>query len=374
MIMTPKQKINAEGKSFAGKTWKDGNFISTEFYIQDGKIRQGRKKDQIKAVYITPPFSEPHIHGGWGFSFQDGEFEPMENKLKSKGIFFAIPTLDNNDIEELRRIAALFRDYKARTPNSIFPFLRVEGPFISLEKRGFQRKDCILKASLSNIDALLNIEEIKLFTFAPEIEGAETLVRKALELGKIPSIGHSNASFQNFLKFYKLGVRHLTHYPNAMSGFHHRLIGLTGAGLFVDDLQLEIIADGIHSSFDFISLVLKTKGPVFSIISDMIPPASSEQDKFDGRRIIKNGKKMTAKDGTIAGGSTSVPEQVEWLYHKGVKPENIVRLACLNTLHIFGIPSPPISNGNEATFLVLDDNMKVKDIYYKGEKIPGSSR
>jgi len=298
----------------------------------------------------------------------------LENKLKSKGIFFAIPTLDNNDIQELRRIAALFRDYKTRTPNSIFPFLRVEGPFISLEKRGFQRKDCIVKASLSNIDALLEIEEIKLFTFAPEIAGAETLVRKALELGKIPSIGHSNAGLQNFLKFYKLGVRHLTHYPNAMSGFHHRKLGLTGAGLFIDDLQLEIIADGIHSSFDFISLVLKTKGPVFSIISDMIPPAYSEQAKFDGRRIIKNGKKMTTKDGTIAGGSTSVPEQVEWLYHKGIKPENIVRLACLNTLDIFGMPPPAISNGNEATFLVLNNNMKVKDIYYKGEKIPGNSR
>ena len=372
MTMTPQQKINTDGKSFAGKTWKDGNFIPTEFYIQDGRIREGRRKDQIKAAYITPPFSDPHIHGGWDFSFQDGEFEQLENKLKSKGIFFAIPTLDNNDIEELKRIAVLFRDYKTRTPNSIFPFLRVEGPFISLEKRGFQQKDCILKASLSNIDALLNIEEIKLFTFAPEIEGAEILVRKALELGKIPSIGHSKAGFQNFLKFYELGVRHLTHYPNAMSGFHHRKIGLTGAGLLIDDLQLEIIADGIHSSFDFISLVLKTKGPVFSIISDMIPPAYSEQDRFDGRRIIKNGKKMTTKDGTIAGGSTSVPEQAEWLYDKGVKPENIVRLACLNTLHLFGRPSPPISNGNEATFLVLDNNMKVKDIYYKGEKIPGS--
>jgi N-acetylglucosamine-6-phosphate deacetylase len=374
MNITPQQKINGEGKSFAGKIWKDGNFVPTEFYIQDGRIREGGKKDQIKAAYITPPFSDPHIHGGWGISFQDGEFEQLENKLKSKGIFFAIPTLDNNDIEELRHTATLFRDYKARTPNSIFPFLRVEGPFISLEKRGFQRKDCILKASLNNIDALLNIKEIKLFTFAPEIAGAETLVRKAIHLGKIPSIGHSKASFQNFLKFYKLGIRHLTHYPNAMSGFHHRDIGLTGAGLFIDDLQLEIIADGIHSSFDFISLVLKTKGPVFSIISDMIPPSYSEQDRFDGRRIIKNGKKMTTKDGTIAGGSTSVPEQAEWLYHKGVKPENIVRLACLNTLHVFGIPSPSISNGNEATFLVLDDSMKVKDIYYKGKKIPGSSR
>jgi len=73
----------------------------------------------------------------------------------------------------------------------------------------------------------------------------------------------------------------MTHYPNAMSGLHHREIGLVGAGLLKDDLVLEVIADGIHKSLDFLRLLLHIKGPTFGLASDMIPPAFADNpDRF----------------------------------------------------------------------------------------------
>jgi len=347
----------------------DGRFVPSEFFCDGGKIRAGKRGKVIKASYIIPPFSEPHIHGGWGFSFQKGEFDVLEKKLCSEGIFFAVPTLINNDIDELKRIAEIFKNYKRKNTNSIFPFLRVEGPFISREKKGSQKECFILEPDERNIQKFLSIDEIKIFTFAPEIIGVEIFVDKALSKGKIPSIGHSDAGYEDFLKFYRKGVRHMTHFPNAMSGLHPREIGLLGAGLLKDGLQLEVIADEIHSSFDFLSLLLKIKGHGFSITSDMIPPACSDSSDFEGQKIIKKGRRITTEEGILAGGSTLVPEQVKLLHGRGVKAEDLVFLACLNAKQYFGFPLPSIEEGKNATFLLLDDEMGVEAVYASGERI-----
>jgi len=356
-------------KSFEGSVWIDGRFIRSEFFCDNGKIRVGKRGEAVKASYIIPPFSEPHIHGGWGFSFQKGDFDVLEEKLCSEGIFFAVPTLINDDIDELRRIAEIFKNYKRKNIKSIFPFLRVEGPFISREKKGSQKECFILEPDERNIQKFLSIDEIKIFTFAPEIIGVEILVDKALSMGKIPSIGHSDAGYEDFLRFYRKGVRHMTHFPNAMSGLYPREIGLLGAGLLKDDLQLEVIADEIHNSFDFLSLVFKIKGHGFSITSDMIPPAYSDSSDFEGRKILKKERRITTEDGILAGGSTSVPEQVKLLHKRGVKAEDIVFLACLNAKQYFGFPLPLIEEGKDATFLLLDEEMGVEAVYASGERI-----
>ncbi|MEA2005299.1 MAG: amidohydrolase family protein [Acidobacteriota bacterium] len=365
------KRINREkrSKSFKGKAWRKGKFADFEFHVEDGRISQGLKGEAIEASYIFPPFADPHIHGGWGLSFQKGEFEPLEKNLKSEGILFVVPTLYNDDLRKIKQISKAFKSYKKKNPESIFPFLMVEGPFISRKKKGFQQEEFILSPNEKNIEKFLSIEEIKVFTFAPELKGVEELVQKALLKGKIPSVGHSNAKFQDLLKFYKMGIRHMTHFPNAMSSLHHREIGLLGGGLFLKDLQLEVVADGIHSCFEFISLLLKVKGPDFTIISDMIPPAYSNRKKFGGKILQKYGKRISSAQGTLAGGCTSVSEQAQWLFQNGLTQDEIVHLACLNTLKYFGFRLPSIDEGEDASFVLLDKHMKVMEVYSHGERV-----
>lgn len=367
--MTLSFKKSKACQTFKGNVWHEGRFIETEFYIARGKIKEGKKGKVIESAYIIPPFTDPHIHGGWGFSFQRGEFESLERKLREQGINFAIPTLENDDLRHMARLASEFKAYRKDHPQSIFPFLRVEGPFISREKLGVQAESYVLKPEAKNIQKFLALEEIRLFTFAPELKGTEKLIAKAVRLGKIPSVGHSNASFEDFLRCHSLGVKHMTHFPNAMRGLHHRDLGLVGAGLLLDDVHLEIIADGIHTSFEFISLVLRIRGLTFSLISDLIAPAFSGKDDFEGRKILRNGRKITTSEGIIAGGSTTVAEQVRLLFTRGEKPENLVFLACLNSLDFFRLPRPSLEEGSTASFLLLDEEMKVTAVYIKGERI-----
>ncbi len=346
-------------KAFKGLIFRKNHFEKGIIGVDNEKIVDPPEGAPFETVfYIIPPFIEAHIHGGWGYDFQRGEFDQLEQILIKKGVSIAIPTLMNDSLENLKKISEKFRKYKEEKQTSIFPFLRVEGPFISEYKRGAQGEESILDATEKNIDDFLSIEEIKNFTFAPEIKNAENLVKKALKKGKIPSIGHSNASFSDFEKIYKLGVKHMTHFPNAMSPFHHREIGLTGAGLLYE-LDLEIIADGIHTSKEFLEFVYKFKKGNFSIVSDLIPPAFT--NNF-GRKIID-------EKGTLLGGGTLVSEQIKILNGFGFALEDIIKIAVINNRKFFNLPIPLLKEGEEASFIILDKELNIEKIFYKGEEV-----
>jgi N-acetylglucosamine-6-phosphate deacetylase len=365
------QGQNNNIKSFKGKIWKDGKFILSGFHIKDGKIYKNLKSKPYEASYIIPPFIDPHIHGGWGYDFANYDFGLLENRLESLGIFYAIPTISCSPFNKLKKISASFKKYKSEKPHSIYPFLRVEGPFINPIKKGAQEEKYMLNPDRKNIDELLSLESYKMFTLAPELKKSHLLVKKALKMGKIPSAGHSQAKFKDFMKLYSLGLRHMTHYPNAMSGLHHREIGLTGAGLFLRDLHLEVIADGVHNSVEFIRLLLKIKGSTFCLISDMIPPAHCKIQSYPDQKIKKSGRKITIHGHVLAGGATSIPEQVKLLFKQGFKPEEIIPLACSNSLKFLNLPSTEIKFGGDANFVILNHSFNIEAVYKKGKKVGG---
>jgi N-acetylglucosamine-6-phosphate deacetylase len=354
---------------FAGNVWKNGTFVRAAFHIKNGRIYFKSRYPVTQAEYIIPPFTDPHIHGGWGWDVHQGHFLQLEKHLVRQGIFCAVPTLDNHSFETLAIIGAEFAEFQQRHPQSIFPFLRSEGPFISSLKKGFQNSSWIQKITSESLDRFFAIPGLGMVSFAPELERSDDLVRRGLEGGVRLSVGHSRATFKEFMQVYKLGVKHFTHYPNAMSEMHHREIGLTGAGLLLSDVQLEVISDGIHTSRDFLSLLQKFRGDSFALTSDLIPPAFSKLDHFDGRKIIVQGMKITTEDGTLAGGATPVSHQVARLYKWGWPPDSLVRMACENARTHIGLPLPTLEDGHPADFLILDRNMNLSAVYKQGRLV-----
>jgi len=370
--MNPKEKT--ETPSFHGAIWKDGGFLNSEFHVRGGRIWEGRKGPVREAAYIIPPMSDPHIHGGWGMSFREDDFLQLERKLRLSGIGFAVPTLDNDTLPRMESAAKAFRNYRKQHPDTIFPFLRVEGPFISERRKGFQSEKHILAPDANRIDKFLSIEAVKMFTFAPEVPGAEQLVREALNRDWIPSVGHSDAGYTEFQPFYHMGVRHMTHFPNAMRGLHHRDIGLLGAGLLLEDMHLEVIADGVHSCREFLELVLRWAHDRVSLTSDMIAPAHAHVQRLEGRDVVRRGNTITTKDGMLAGGGTGVAEQAVLLAAWDYPPEKIVPLAVENARRFIGIKSPELKDGEPADFLLCDDALRVQAVYFNGVRITDGDR
>ncbi len=351
-----------------------------KIFLNDGFVEEEIKfeiSQDVNDFYqpdflIVPPPFDTHIHGGWDIDVmsEPNRFLELEEKLISSGIFFAIPTLMNHELERIKEIAQEFTEYKKKKKDSIFPFLRIEGPFISYEKSGAQSKKHILEVNRKNLDKFFSLyPAVKMFTFAPEINGAETLAEESLKLGMIPSVGHTNGRFNDFLKVYKLGVRHFTHFGNAMRGLHQREIGILGAGFYFDDVYLEFIGDLIHLNKQFVELLLKLKNKKnLFLISDMIPPAKGSISSFGGNKIIRRGNILITQDGAIAGGSMSVKDQIKKLKKYKFDFNKLIYVSSFLShknffKDYFNVDYP------SKDFLVVDKEFNIKAIFKKGKRI-----
>ena len=67
-------------------------------------------------------------------------------------------------------------------------------------------------------------------TLAPEIDGGIELIQPLVEEGWFVSIGHTRAAIDTLDRAYAAGARHMTHFFNAMTGIHHREVGVAGWG------------------------------------------------------------------------------------------------------------------------------------------------
>ena len=85
-----------------------------------------------------------------------------------------------------------------------------------------------------------------LTTLAPEVTGGIDLIRLLVSEGWVPLIGHTNADVATLDAAFSAGARHMTHFYNAMTGIHHRDLGVAGWALTKSDVTFDIIVDGIH--------------------------------------------------------------------------------------------------------------------------------
>jgi len=153
-------------------------------------------------------------------------------------------------------------------------------------------------------------------TIAPEIEGAEGLIRKISSMGIIVSMGHSDATYAEAERGFQSGARGITHIFNAMRGIHHREPGIAGFGLLNKDVFIEVIADPFHLHERTIELVFKVKNPErIIIVSDSVKQTQTSS-KSHG---------ITGGDGRLSGGSMTVTEVSERLIRMGIAEQTVKR-------------------------------------------------
>ncbi|HBI03463.1 MAG TPA: N-acetylglucosamine-6-phosphate deacetylase, partial [Paenibacillaceae bacterium] len=106
------------------------------------------------------------------------------------------------------------------------------------------------------------------------------------------SIGHSNATYDEAIKGIDAGATHMTHLFNAMTGLHHRDPGVVGAGLFQQEVKVEMIADRIHVRKELINLAYRIKGREgFILVSDAMRAKCMGDGHYElgGQEVIVSG-------------------------------------------------------------------------------------
>ena len=122
--------------------------------------------------------------------------------------------------------------------------VNMEGPYISSDRIGAQKGDCVRKPDAAEFQRLYEKYEgvIKLVDIAPEVGGAKELIEYARNVCCV-SLAHSMADYETAKESFGWGVTHATHLFNAMNGLKHRAPGAVGAVFDDERIRAELICD-----------------------------------------------------------------------------------------------------------------------------------
>lgn len=353
----------------------DHKMHDRELCFENGVITKTSQQGKFDAsgCYVLPGFLDTHLHGtrGIGFYWSEEDLLPALEWLSQQGVTGILPTTCSETPEELEKDMhrlASFADDRILG-------IHAEGPFINPVNKGGMRQDRI---QLPNCDTLQRMYDasqgkLKILTLAPEMEGAEAVIEKCLQLGIHVSMGHTSATYACAQQAVDIGASRLTHTFNAMRGYNHREPGVLGCSLDDDRVTCELICDLHHVSAPAIRLVLRAKGAErVTMVSDASKFSGLPDGAYPlGERVIyiKDGL-CTLKDGTISGSSQCLADGARNMFHLGYSPEQIAVMASVNPAKACGCTDRgELAPGYRADIVVLDADFAVKAVFLKGKQI-----
>ena len=161
----------------------------------------------------------------------------------------------------------------------------VEGPFLSPRRAGTHPPQHLRAPDPALLADFLTSGAVAITTLAPELDGADALVRTALAAGVTVMAGHSDASAAEAHVGFDAGIAGATHLFNAMSGLGHRAPGLAAAALAHPGTVVTVIADGHHVDPDLLRIVAAAAAGRWALVTDAT--AAAGMPPHDPRRSAR---------------------------------------------------------------------------------------
>lgn len=345
----------------------------------------------LGGAYLCPGFVDLHVHGGDGADFMDGTAEAFRTVCRCHarhGTTSLTPTSTVARMADYERFLELCGKLIGDVPGgSRIVGSHFYGPYFARPARGCHPDQDFLIPDESNSKSLMRLAGTMPFvvTVAPEIDGAEWLVRAHSGRGVRFNAGHSFATFPQMEAAVGWGVRHVDHLFCAMSD-RARLRqsqtypmrgGVMEATLYFDQLTTEVIADGKHLTPELLRLAYKVKGPDrLALVTDSMRAVDLPDGEYwfgpegRGELVRKLDGVGVTRDGTaLASGVTGIDQAVRTMHKDaGVPLPEAVRMASLTPARILGIEKEigSIEVGKRADFVVLDSELNVKSVWIGG--------
>jgi N-acetylglucosamine-6-phosphate deacetylase len=349
-------------------------------HIENGRIAALLPEDAAPAprhplppeCVLAPGLIDMQVNGGGGVLFNDHPTEEAARHIarahRRLGTTAILPTLITSEPDVFAKAAEAAPAFV--TPGSGVLGIHFEGPFLSPSRPGVHRADFIrppAEADLARLKALAAaLDGPVLLTVAPECAPAETWHRLA-RAGIILSAGHSAAPYEAVTP----SVTGVTHLFNAMPPPAARDPGLVAAAL-LSDRYTGVIVDGHHVHPAMLRLMLAAKSPArIILVSDSMAVAGTAATEFmlQGRRILRQGGRLTTEDGILAGADLSLAQAVRnAVTMLGLSLEAALAMASANAADFLGV-SPRfgrIAPGRQADLVLLGGDSTVHGTWLAG--------
>lgn len=340
-----------------------------------------------KGNYISPGFIDIHVHGGGNYDFMDGSEEAFLEiaKLHAQfGTTSMLPTTLTSEKDDLLKTLDAYETAHAKNRDGArFIGMHLEGPYFALNQRGAQDPKYIRDPDPAEYEEILEkSSSIRRWSAAPELKGAIEFGKYVRSKGVLPAIAHTDAIYEEALAAFENGYTLATHLYSAMSGVTRknafRYAGVIETAFLLDEMDVEIIADGVHLPAPLLKLVYKIKGPShIALITDAMRAAGMPE----GESILGNrttGMKVIVEDGvaklpdrsSFAGSVATADRLVRTMVQMAdVDLLNAIRMITQTPARIFGMQAQigSIKQGLQADVVIFDDEITVSKTIIGGK-------
>lgn len=306
---------------------------------------------------ILPGLIDLHCHGAAGGDFPTGDGKAARTAvgfLHRSGTTTLLASLVTASRDDLLSGLGTLRQL---ADAGLIAGIHSEGPFLSHARCGAQDPRFLLEPDLQLLGELIDAAggHLRTMTYAPELPGADAVVRLLAERGVTPSLGHTDADARTTAASLTEAAELLaasgldtvsrptvTHLFNGMPPLHHRSPGPVAACLRLADagtVAVELIADGVHLDHETVRMVFDLVGPenVVLVTDSMAATGLPDGDYELGPQSISVSRAVARLgDGTLAGGTATLLDVVRRTIAAGVEPAAAVRSATAVPAAIIG--------------------------------------
>ena len=330
---------------------------------------------------VVPGFVDTHVHGGGGGSFsvadQTATAVALHRRHGTTTLVASLVTEAPGDL--LRQVTALAEQVRS----GLIAGTHLEGPWLARERCGAHDPALLRDPDPAELRAVFAAGggSIRMVTLAPERAGGLEAIRHVVDAGAVAAVGHTEATYDQTRAAIDAGATVATHLFNAMRPIHHREPGPVIALLEDPRVTVEVITDGVHVDPGLYRHVTRSTGPDrVSLVTDAMAAAGMADGAYRIGPLdvdVSDGVAHLAGTDTIAGSTATMDRLFRFAVVNSDLPRDAalqiaVRQSSMNPARALGLPSPQLRPGAPADLVVLDADLMLCGVLYRGEWVPES--